>query len=426
MKNNKIIHVSKYKNYFLAKKGKVGLANIADYFITFILTFLIFIIAGQPISYAVSTNTLNEINNVSNELYKIVDNTRLGKLDHSTNKLVSEEVLANEYLDSLIKTSYYLNNEQYYVFKDDGTYVRVDVDFNDTLLYKGIKNEFDNFNYPNDNLSYYFYTFKKEHESLNFYTYDDVDYQNDKETYLYKEILDYKNDVFIDKFLLVDNNYPLYQQLDIKVAKYLVQYLHFNDNSEQIYRMYVELKNSYINGLNKLIVEMQTKYDKYIECNNTFNHYYLSFILVYLGSLVASYLLALIILEVVVPLISKNNSTISYIIFKIAYATKDEDEPKIYQYLIKSVVRFIMYFSSTVLCLFFVSNFQMLSFPLVGSFTYLTFAFMSLIIALGSILFIIINKSNQGLAETLSSLIVKDTTMLEVKEENNSDNKQSA
>lgn len=421
--NKKIVHVSKYKNYFLAKNGKIGLANLADYFITFIITFLIFIILGQPLSYLIASPSLNQIDNISNELYTIVDETRLSRKDVKTNKLVSEEELANEYLYSLIKTSYYLNDEQYYLFKDDGTYTLVDVDFNDTLLYKGVVNENGNYNYPNDNISYYFYTFKNEHESLDFYIYDGVDQTNNKEEYLYKEILDYKNQVFNDKFLLVDNSYPLYQQLDIKIAKYLVQYLHFNDNNDQIYRMYVELKNSYINGLNKLIEEMHTKYDKYVECNNRFNSYYLNFTLIYLGALVISYILALVILEIIVPLVSKNNTSISFIIFKIAYATKDEDEPRIYQYIIKSVTRFIMYFSSTVLCLFFVSNFQMLSFPLVGSFSYLTFAFISLIIALCSILFIIISKNNQGLAETLSFMIVKDTTLLEVKEENKKDGK---
>ena len=72
-----------------------------------------------------------------------------------------------------------------------------------------------------------------------------------------------------------------------------------------------------------------------------------------------------------------------------------------------------MYLSLNVLVLFFISNYQMLSFPLFGGFSFLTIAFMSLIIAMCSIIFVFLNKRNQGLSETLSFLIVKDITMLE-------------
>lgn len=410
---NKIIHVSKFKNHLLAKKGKVSLANIADYFITFILCFFLFIAIGQPIAYGASESTLNNISATSERLYEIVDETRLGKLNKSTNKLTDEETLANEYIITLIKTSYYLNNEQYPYFKDDGTYFNKNVDINETFLNIGIQNEHGNYSFPNNNLEYYFLTFKKEHESLNFYIYDDVDYLNNEEQYLFENILDYQNEAFKDYFIFIDNSYSKYIQLDIKIAKYLVQYLSFNDESESIYKYYLYLKNSYINALNKLINEMNLKYTPYVETNKLFDSYYLNFTLTYLGSLLICYFISLLILELVVPLISKNNSTLSYIIFKIALATKDEDEPKIYQRIIRSFIRFLMYVSSTVLVLFFIGNYQMISFPLIGEFSFLTICFMSLIIALCSLLFVFISKKNQGFSETLSLLIVKDTTMLE-------------
>ena len=80
---NKLLTVSKYKNNLIAKKSRVFLSSLLDYFILVVLTFIVFTVAGTPImtSLPVFNNAISEINEKTSDLYSIVSETRLQTFD---------------------------------------------------------------------------------------------------------------------------------------------------------------------------------------------------------------------------------------------------------------------------------------------------------------------------------------------------------
>ena len=98
----KELYVSAYKNNVLAKRGKILLAVICDYFLVFILGFILFIGFVTPInaSLPVYKSNLNNINLSKEKLNEIVGSTHIQEYDEESKSLIDIKVTGHKYLEA--------------------------------------------------------------------------------------------------------------------------------------------------------------------------------------------------------------------------------------------------------------------------------------------------------------------------------------
>ena len=163
--------VSKYVNNALASKKKHVYARLLDYFLTFVVAYLVFTIV-LPIStnFGVVKSLYTEVSQISQESLVFVNETRLQLLNEEKTALVEVNSTGASYLTSMAKTNAYIYDLPYPVKQEDGTYVDIAIKKEETFIN-------DLTNYPLDNVSYYFKNYKKKEASLNDYTFENVDYK---------------------------------------------------------------------------------------------------------------------------------------------------------------------------------------------------------------------------------------------------------
>ncbi len=397
---DKQILYSPYKNNTLAKKGKIFLSSLCDYGITFVLSMLVFALAGLPI-FGALPSTKEEKNRITEEttiLRQVVSETRLQPYDSESKKLTPLNDLAKEYIITLTQTAYYLNNVPYPLTHASAK----DVSIEDTFLEKSGT-------YLHDRISYYYYSFKPAHASLSSYVYNDVDYQANKEDFLYSTAFTYAKADYRDYFTKVTEELSVYQQLDFKKAKNIAEYLVYGDAGGSIY--YLSLQKAFLSAENVFIKEVENHYEPYLSHQKAFSIAYNSYSLGYLLSVFFSYVFAFALCELF-PLISKRKVTLGYHLHKLAYSTEEETSPKFYSYFVKSSLRLLMYSSIPALVLFFFSQWGLL-FVSFGYFRFLYLLLASLLMAIISVFTLIFGKNRQGLPELAARLLVKDTEELE-------------
>ena len=396
--------LSKYKNYVTASRKSVFLANFADYLLSFILTFILFSIAGSPIFGALPStqHNLSEASLHVKRYYKIVDDTRLQRYDEANNSLSSVDDDAKRYIVSLTKTSFYLNDEPYPYEDGSGGYIDKAVPFEETLLFD------DAGDYPNENLAYYFFTFKSNHPSIDFYSYDGVDYVSNKEEYLYQKAFGYSVDLFESK----REDVTIYRQLKKEKADLLMHYLVYGDGSDAPYQTYRSLAASYIKACNLFVDEVQTHYDAFIQENADFDRVIAEYDLGLMIDLSICYFASILILEGVLPLFLKEGRTIGARALKCSYATKADLTPHPIRFFIKSSARLVLYYSSIFFILIILGSTSM-AFISYGWFSFSILFVATGLLAIGSLVLEMIFSSRQGIPELLSGLVLKDTTQME-------------
>lgn len=397
---DKQILYSPYKNNTLAKKGKIFLSSLCDYGITFVLSMLVFALAGSPI-FGSLPSTKEEKNRITEEtttLRQIVSETRLQPYDSENKKLTPLNDLAKEYIVTLTQTAYYLNNTLYPMTHSSPKEVSIE----DTFLEKSG-------NYIHDRISYYYYSFKPAYASLSSYVYNDVDYQAKKEDFLYPVAFTYGKADYRDYFTKVTDDVPIYQQLDFKKAKNIAEYLVYGDAGGSAY--YLSLQKAFLSAENVFIKEVENNYEPYLSHQKTFSIAYSNYSLSYLLSVFFSYVFAFTLCELF-PLISKRKVTLGYHLHKLAYSTEEETSPRFHSYLVKSSLRLLMYSSVPTLVLFFFSQWGLL-FVSFGYFRFLYLLLASLLLAIISTFTLIFGKNHQGLPELAPHLLIKDTEELE-------------
>lgn len=420
--------VSKYKNNVLAKRSKVFLSSLLDYFLIVIVSFMLFIIVTNPVISVLPSfkENINNLNDTTLKLYQIVSETRLQTFDEEHNSFISIDNDARKYVTTLLKTSLYVRGMDLPSTNQE----EEQIDIKDTFL------NTDNNNYPNDNLSYYFYTFKSNNESLNNYIYSDIDYSNNKEDYLYLEALDFDNELFNDYFiskeefnnLNIDNDFKSslnrFNILSEDYQSYLISYLVYNEDNESLVSIYNNLATSYKNAIQIFINEVETNFTPYLETNDSFNYYYNYYVLTYIIALLITYLITFIVFIIIIPLGIKDNRTIGLKVLKLGICRSDELEPNLFNIVIKDILLFILYFNSILFTLFFVNLLPISVFPLFNShFSLIQVVIFSLLLLILSYIYLIFSKNHQVLSLLSSNLVIKNSEEFEnIKESSDGSN----
>ena len=394
-----------YSPYFhnvVASRKKIFLGSLCDYFLVFILTTVLYTLVGSSILSSLPiTKSNNEAMASSNtSLRKIVGETHIQTYNEEEDSLTSVETMAKDYIVALAKTSYYVNGDL--LFPVSST-EKVTLSEGDTFL-----NE-ENKGYDLNPLAYYFCSFKAQHEELNFYTYDGVDYSSDKKKGLYEYAFGYTSGSYSSFFEEKAKNLSQYETLTLAKAKSITDYLYYGDSGAS--SVYSALSKAYNNASKKFVEEVESKYQAYINEQARFNEAYGNSTLGYLLTLYLTYALSFVILEII-PVFNKRKVTIGYYVHKLAYAKENETNPKWYQFLLKSLIRFFLYLSSPALLLLLFSQWGLLFYSF-GFFRFIYLVAFSLILLLVSNILMLNNKNHQGIAELGSALLLKDTDELE-------------
>ena len=419
----KEMFVGKYKNNILAKKSKVFLSSLLDYFLVVITTFIIFVAVANPICTALPffNNNLDNLSNITTNLYKIVSETRLQAYDEETNSLKDISIDSNAYVEALVKTSFFVYNEPYpLTFNEEtGQYIFENIEVLDTFYQKS----YNNISFPHDNLSYYYFDFKESNDSLNSYIYDDKDYQNNKSDFLYKEVLDLNNPS-LNNYFLTSTEYDLleekykeidrYQILNLDAAKMLMSYIVYKDRGEEITALYTNLNTAYQNAVQFFIDEVENNYSPYLEKLSDFNNSYNTYVISYIISLSLSYLLSYLIFIVIIPIFLKDHKTLSFKIMKLGICRYDEFEPAILNYVINKIFIFVLYFNGVFFSLLFMNLLPISSFNIYGSgFSYFQVILFSALLGILSYLFLIVSRNNQLLSLFGGNMVLKNTEEFE-------------
>mgnify|MGYP006972487028 FL=1 len=401
-KTNKQKILSPYFPYVNAKKGKSFLVSFAEFSLTFILTFILFVAIGYPsffsTSYALDAN--NEIASKQKQLNEIVLSTGLGTLGKD-GSISDGKDMAKSYIESLVKTNCFLLNNKYRVNSNDGTgqVKEVSVNKEDTLLI---------LTKEKNPLAYYFLSFKEEKEPLNSYIYDDVDVSSYKEDYLYKNIYGYDS----SRFEVIDNNYSIYLQIKKSEAVTLNDYLLYKkDDDKSSYEYY---EDAFLKARQFLIEEVENKYPPYVEINSSFMENYKVLVKGTIIAISICYFLSFSILEIIIPSLTKRN--ISSIMMRSGYCQEDGGVVSFKNYLLRGLYDIFGYFAPTFLILYFMGLSSFAFFDLGLGITFFYVCVMSLVFDLASFLFIMFSPSSRGLGEKLARMEVKDLNMMEAGE----------
>jgi hypothetical protein len=416
----KELFVSKFKNNLVSKKTKVIYSDLINYFLVVILTFAFFICAYSINSFIpVVNDSITQINENKDKLNRLVGETRIQEYDATKKDLVSFNVTAKTFFVTLVKTSYYVNNEMYPIYDEVlKTYVNVNVNISETFL--NVVDEKGNA-YPLDNLSYYFLVFKSKEVTLNNYLINGIDYSDKKTDYLYLEMLNYDSNNIDSTFFISIEDYnempsnfqtiSRFNFLKFDMAQTIMSYLVYGETGipEENYN---KLLNCYINASNLGVKDIEKNYIKYREINNNFYNHYKIYVLSLVLCLIVSYILAFIVLNVVIPGVTRGRNSIGEKIFKLGLCRTDEMEPTILNLFIYQLINFFLFFSSTIFTLFFMNilNISVFSSNGINLFQFIIF---SLGLDLLSFIFVLINKNNQNLSLFAGQMLIKDTKEFE-------------
>ena len=395
---------SQYKRNVIADRGKGFFSSLLDYAMTFVLSFLLFWVAGNPILGAMplSADAYSKMGAYMEEASSIVSATGLQYSD-SSGELQGIEKTADRFVRALSMTWFYVHDTK----MPSSSGVDEAVLEGDTFLADGMGE------YPYDGLAQYFFCFKASGEGISSYIYDGVDYSMDKQEGLYAHLLgfDLSSPMFSKIYQEGMNPYYCISQ---DYAYYIADYL-AGDTSTKNEEAYNEIYNPYLSVLSQMVNEVETLYVPYQEAmaglDEAANTYYGSYFLVYSLSL----LLAFCILESLFPLLW-HGKTIGIKSFRLGYSTNEETEPEWWRYLLKSLARFPIHYSSLFLGIW-MFDFDLLTLiftlDLGGGFRMSYILLFTVVYSLASLVSFLIRKDHQGLSEMAGGLLLKDTEMSE-------------
>lgn len=412
--------LSSYKDNAVASKGKIVLSNIADYLVTMLMTlFAYLLIASQIFSALPQVKTLkSSISSSQTSLKEIVNKTHLQTFKSGGNELYSVSEMADSFLLTYAKTSFYLNEEEFPYSTEEG-YVKKKVSEDETFLQKG---------YLKDPLGYYFYVYKEKEPELSSYVYDGKDYSTKKDNYFFLKASLFEKDVFTNYFEAKTNDISIYRQLSFSKATLLTDYLVYGEKGEAAKNVYRALSSSFQHAQNLFISEVETSLSSYVNENAIFLENYKKLNLGYLLSYFVSYCIAFPIVEFLFPLAFKKHRTMGIYFFKLGYSTSDDLELSGKNLFLKGLFRFFLQLSSIFLVSFFFSS-QAIFFVKYGSFfSFFYVLLFSFLLDLVSLVMSLVSKRHQGVAEICSNIVIKDPLEFEgrvlEKEENNGKNNQ--
>lgn len=388
--------LSPYKNNVVASRGKALLNNLAEAALIFIFSFFFYVGLAYPIISslpAVKEATTSYVQD-KEHLNDLVMDLHLKQKEGDS--YLSNETMANRYLNTLAKTSFYLNGEIYPALHNPK-----EVEESETFLNKGDAEN----PYPLDNVSYYFFVGKTKDASISSYVYNGIDCSENKAKCLYLNFFEYKDESLFEQ---KSDDLPLYQQLSFENASILADYLIYGgSSSSKSGQLYLSLQKSYLNALSKCINEVEAKYQPYIDGLSLLDKHYSTSAVAHLIGFTGAFLLGWALNELILPIFFKNHRTLAMKMMRVGYSCTDETEVRWWNSLLKSLVRIPLYFCTIFLMMIFLGV-STLSIYSLGGFTYIIPLLISLLLLIASAILILILPTKQGLGELAGALLIKD------------------
>ncbi len=374
--------VSFYKNSTEVKP----LRKIWIYFIDMICLLIIsclFFGCSELISSSLNVINLkkSQMSLQKEELYTLVDDSKLDIYDTSNYSLKGSSYICKNYMYSLVKESLV-----YYELNDQAN----------SAIYAGIDSLIPN----NDNVYYYFVEFKS----------NNISSFNVKENYGYDYFINLsKENIEFEQIFEIrgELNYPFLKK-DVAI---LIDNYYRDENYSLGLEKYNLLNEYYSTILAKGVKDFTSNYLPYVELNNQFNNGATYLLSVKIYELFASYLLSSIILFIVFPLIFKDGKTLTFKIFGMATTLKDGNRPNWINYSIKcfaNLLEYLVVISLIGLVFFNGDIISLFSITLFGFFNLLTMSLFSIVLLICSIIYTFINKNKQTISEFVSNQFVKD------------------
>lgn len=403
----KMENVSRYKNNSVASKKKHIYSRLLDYFSTFVVSYLLFtIVYAVGVRLPPYSKASTKYNEIALNAARYIGETHLESFDEETKTLSTISEDATQYLISLTKTSAYVHDLTYPVKQSDGTYVETVVTKEETFVYNALE-------YPKDNLSYYFKKFKKIEPSLNDYTYDEVDYKDDIDTYLYIKIMNINPEYFVSKddpaLLAKGEGVSNFVVLTLENTNKMINRIAKEETIDSAaVELYNKLYGGYGNSIQYGIDEVQGKSAVYIEFLNQFNvayqevakHLFIMFLI--------AYTLAFILLVVVLRIISKEWVTIGQKVMNLSICSTKEMEVGPVQLTFYHLINYLLFSTSSLIGFFLMGMFGVFSLQVFPHINLLAIMLFLLTFELISLFFPFFNRNGHDLASVATRILVKD------------------
>jgi hypothetical protein len=410
--------VSRYKDNALASKKGHIFSRLIDYFLCFILSFILYCFA-YPItmSMSVGKNATANVNAVSKEIIAFVSKTKLQSYDEESGELIPISDSANEYVKTLVKTSAYLYDVAYPIKNEDGTYDNEHkVSVEETFIYQADEHHL-------DNISYYFLTYKANDESINSYIYDGVDYSSDKTTYIYRKLMSYSdNDItnFIEeddaRFTPYKDSLTRYHFLkESDVPAFISAVVYGDTSNSHIVSLKARIVDAYQKAVQYGIEEIENKCADFSLLVNKFNTVYQQIVGIICADCFISILIAYVLLFFLGALVNKSfRATIGQKIMKCALCDVNELEPNAWEMIIYHISTLLLCSTSAFISFFLSGVIGALSFELFPGFK-LLFIMLALLIAnIASFVIMLVSKNGHDLSTLMSRLVLKDKMNFDV------------
>lgn len=400
-----IKEVSKYKNNSVASKKKHIFSRLLDYFLNFVISYMVFILCYSLAGYLpVVNDVVNNLNQITEKAINYVDTTHLQKKGDNS-QLISIEEGAKSYLVNLAKTSAYVNDIKYPVKQEDGTYLDVDVNKEETFINEKLS-------YALDNVSYYFKNFKKSEPSINNYVYEGTDYKDDIDTLLYLKIMGLDESKFIDtsssKYISKGEGVSKFVILNEENTNYLIKKVAMGESSTVIENITNHVANGYIKAIQYGINEVEQNAAPYLEILKEFDKGYqnvsLAVILIYL----VSYLVGYILFVLLGRLMSKRWSTVGQKVLNLAFTDLEECDPHPLRLVTYHLISFILFFSSMIIGLMLMGVIGVTSLEIFPHFPVIALLLGLLTFNIISVLMPLFTKNRYDISTFISRLVLKD------------------
>ena len=400
--------VSKYKNNVIASKKKHIFSRLLDYFSLFVVTYLLFTVfysigARTP----VMTNSSKKLQQESTQVAEYIDSTHLQRLNANRSALISIDEGAATYVENVCKTSAYVHNLTFPVKNEGGTFDEVVVIVEETFVNNLTS-------YELDNISYYFKSFKKNEVSLNNYVYEENDYKDDIDTYLYLKIMKVDATKFVtsddEDYLARGNNVSRYTVLNKEQTTTLLRY-YKEDRADT--SLYNDIYNSYLKAAQYGVDDIENNSVPYKTLVSAFNKTYQEITLEIFVTYLISYTVAYLLLTIVLRLICKEWVTLGQKVMGLGISANDELEPNAGQLIGYHLFNYVTFVTSIFIGLYFMGMLGVFTAKILGPVT--LFAIFVALFAANLVSFFMqfFNKNNHDLSTLITRILVKDKSEFE-------------
>ena len=400
--------VSKYKNNVIASKKKHIFSRLLDYFSLFVVTYLLFtVFYSLGVRTPVMTNSSKKLQQESTQVAEYIDSTHLQRLNANRSALISIDEGAAAYVENICKTSAYVHNLTFPVKNEGGTFDELVITVEETFVNNPTS-------YELDNISYYYKSFKKNEPSLNNYVYEENDYKDDIDTYLYLKIMKVDATKFVtgddEDYLARGNNISRYVVLSKEQTTTLLRY-YKEDRADT--SLYNDIYSSYIKAAQYGVEDIENNSIPYktlvSEFNKTYQEITLEIFVIYLISYTVAYLLLTIILR----LICKEWVTLGQKVMGLGVSSSDELEPNVAQLIGYHVFNYVTFVTSIFIGLYFMGMLGVFTAKILGPVT--LFAIFVALFATNLVSFFMqfFNKNNHDLSTLITRILVKDKSEFE-------------